>query len=121
MKQQGRYDEAIEEFKRAVTLSPNDYDNLSGLAHAYALSGRRREAEDILRQLTELSKQRYVSAYDFALIYAALGRKDRALECLERAADEKAWLITHLKVEPRFDVLHSEQRFDELLRRVGLA
>jgi eukaryotic-like serine/threonine-protein kinase len=90
------------------------------LAHAYAVSGRKREAEEILRQLKDRSKQSYVPAYNFAEIYIGLGDKEQALASLEKACADRSMLLTFLKVDPELDGLHSDPRFKDLLRRVGL-
>ncbi len=91
------------------------------MGYTYAVSGKRDEAEKILNQLTELSKRKYVSSYNMALIYIGLGEKDQALEWLENSYKERSDLLVYLKVEPRLDTLRSDQRFAELMRRVGLA
>jgi hypothetical protein len=70
--------------------------------------------------LKKLSKQQYVSPYLIAEIYAGLGEKDQALEWLEKACDEHATSIIFLKVEPSFDGLRSDPRFQEMVRRIGL-
>jgi serine/threonine protein kinase len=66
------------------------------------------------------SKQDYVPAFDFAELYARLGDKDRAFENLEKTYKEGGHAIAFLKVEPELDNLHSDSRFTDLLRRVGL-
>ena len=90
------------------------------LAHAYAASGRKREAEEILKQLKDRSKQSYVPAYNFAEIYVGLGDKEQALAFLEKAYADRSMLLTFLKVDPEFDSLRSDPRFKDLVRRVGL-
>jgi serine/threonine-protein kinase len=119
--QQGRYEEAIAEFKQAISLSPNDFDYLTALGHTYAASGRRSEAQKILEELKELSKQRYVSAYNMAVIHAGLGQKDQAFAWLEKAYEEHSSWMWVIKVEPRLDNLRPDPRFAALVRRVGLA
>ncbi len=74
----------------------------------------------ILNQLNALSKQRYVSPYDTALIHAGLRDKDRAFAWLERAYEERSVWLIFLKVEPSLDPLRSDPRFNDLLRRIGL-
>jgi hypothetical protein len=76
-------------------------------------------ARNILVQLQQLSKQRYVTPCLVAQIYAALGETDAALRWLEIAYRERAaWMII-LKVDPRFDGLRSEPRFEDLVRRMN--
>jgi hypothetical protein len=65
------------------------------------------------------SKQSDVSPYQFALLYVALGDTDKALDWLEKAADERSAWIVFIKVDPRFDALRGTERFQALLRRIG--
>ena len=91
------------------------------MGHAYALSGSREKALQALADLRELAKHRYVAPFDTALIYIGLGDKQRALELLEKAFDDRSWGIGFLKVDPRFDSLRGDRRFSNLLRSMGLA
>ena len=71
-------------------------------------------------KLKELSKHRYVSPYNIAIVYAGLNDKDQAFEWLEKAYDARSSWMTWLKVEPKFDSLRSDAHFTDLMRRVGL-
>jgi eukaryotic-like serine/threonine-protein kinase len=118
--QKARYPQAIAEFQKWSSLSGGDPAATGALGHAFAVSGKPGEAQKALVKLKELSKSRYVSPYDVAVIYIGLGDKDQALEWLERAyEDYSAWLIW-LNVDPRFDTVHADQRYHELLHRMGL-
>ena len=104
------YPQAIAEFQGVS--QPAD------VAYVQALSGNRKEALKILGQVIELSKHRYVPASKIAVIYAALGERDRAFEWLEKALAERSAGpgIVH---NPRFEPLRSDPRFQALLRRYG--
>jgi TolB-like protein/DNA-binding winged helix-turn-helix (wHTH) protein/Flp pilus assembly protein TadD len=116
----GKLLEAISEYQKAVELSDGSLNATAALAHAFAVIGRRAEAEKILRDVKQKSKSGYVSPYMIATIYAGLGEKDRALELLEQAYQERSLdLASHLKADLRFDNLRSEPRFQALVRRVG--
>jgi TolB-like protein len=118
--QKAMYQEALAELQKWSSLSGGDPAATGALGHCYAVSGKRGEAQKALVKLTELSKNQYVSPYDAAVIYIGLGDKDQALESLEKAyEDHSAWLIW-VNVDPRFDTLHADQRYHELLRRMGL-
>lgn len=91
------------------------------LAYTYAMAGKRDEAVRILDKQKELSKLRYVSPYNFAVIYLGLGDKDRAFEYLEKAYEEHPQTMVHLKSQPMFDSLRSDPRYLELLRKMNLA
>ena len=119
--QQGKYQEAIVDIKRAVALSGGNTRAIATLGHAQAVAGNRKEAQVVLNQLMERSRQGYVSPYYFALLYTGLGEKDLALEWLEKAYEERQPYLYLLKVEPVFDGLHSDPRFQDLLRRLGHA
>jgi tetratricopeptide (TPR) repeat protein len=94
---------------------------LSSLGHAYAVLGNVLEARRVLGELDELSKRRYVSPYEKAIVHLGLGETEQALEWLEKAYGERSGWLVYLQVEPRLDRLRSDQRFGDLLRRVGLA
>lgn len=117
----GRSAQAIPEYQRAVELSEGDTDAKAGLAHAYSATGRRNEAEKILRELQTQSKTDYVSPYMLAVIYTGLGNKDKAFEFLENAYEEKSPDIAYfIKADLRIDPLRSDSRFQHLLRRMNL-
>jgi DNA-binding winged helix-turn-helix (wHTH) protein/tetratricopeptide (TPR) repeat protein len=117
--QKEMYKEAIAEFKMAVTISGEDLRIVALLAHAYALLGQRDKARRMLAELKEQSKRSYISPYNIAIIYVALGEKDKACEWLEKAYDERSLWMVFLKVDPRLDSLRSDPRFADMLRRVG--
>jgi DNA-binding winged helix-turn-helix (wHTH) protein/TolB-like protein len=117
--QKGMFKEAIDEFEQGVKLSGSPL-MLSLLGHAYAASGRKTDAQRILADLDQ-QKQRYVSPYTIATIYAGLGDKDQAFRLLEKAFEERDIWLMNLKVDPVLINLRSDHRFKELLQRIGLA
>jgi TolB-like protein/Tfp pilus assembly protein PilF len=90
------------------------------LGSVYALSGRRADALKIARELTQLSSQAYISFYGPGTIYAVLGDKDEAFRLLERAYKQKSTELPYLAVDPVLDGIRSDQRYANLLRRMGL-
>ncbi len=78
------------------------------------------DAEQVLRTLLEKSKQSYVSPFDIALIYVALGKKDTAFDWLRKAVDERSTFLVYSKWEPRLDPLRSDPRFKQVLNQIGL-
>jgi hypothetical protein len=74
-----------------------------------------------LAELKELSKRNYVLPLEMAITYAALGEKERAFELLNKACEERSYrLAIAIKLDPRYDPLRSDSRFQDLLRRMGL-
>jgi len=118
--QKRMYDEAIAEFRMAEELSGELWARTE-LAHAYAASDRKDEAQKILDEFKGRPERSNFSPYQMAIIYAGLGEKDRAFERLERAYEERNHGLVELKVEPMLDGLRSDPRFTDLLQRIGLA
>ncbi len=118
--QKGRLPEAIAEFQRAIQLEPAAAENRSMLGHAYAVSGNKVQALKMVDDLKELSKTSYVPPYNIAIVYAGLGEKDQAFAWLDRAFSERSGYLTWLTTDPQLDVLRSDPRFADLVRRVGL-
>jgi len=75
-------------------LSGGSPYTLGSLGHAYAVSGNREKARQALADLRELSQRRYVAPFESGLIYAGLGEKERALEWLEKAFQDRSWGMT---------------------------
>ena len=119
--QKGMYMKAIAEFQKALAASQGNPFALGALGHAYAVSGNREKARQVLSDVLELSKHRYVPPFSTAVIYTGLGDKERALEWLEKAFDDRSLEMIFLKVDPRFDRLRADPRFANLLRRMGLS
>jgi tetratricopeptide (TPR) repeat protein len=92
---------------------------LAWLGEAYAAAGCRDEARKILDQLNHLSKERYVTPYGIARVYATLGQNREALRSLEIAYRDHADWTVLLKVDPCFDVLRPDPRFKDLMRRMN--
>jgi tetratricopeptide (TPR) repeat protein len=114
----GTLDAAIEEYQKARALN-DDPVVLALLGHAYAATGNRTEALKTLDQLKELSKQRDVTAYSFAIVYLGLGDKEEALRWLQKSYQDRAgYNIVSIKVDPFLDPLRGEPRFEELVTKV---
>jgi serine/threonine-protein kinase len=90
------------------------------MAQAQALAGRHGEAERLLERLLAERVHRYVATGAVANIYAALGRTDEALRWLEQSHTERTNNNAYLAVEPVYDGLRAEPRFQALIRATGL-
>jgi adenylate cyclase len=117
--QKTMYEEAITAFQKAFACSGSSR-MLAELGHAYGLARKTAEAEKVLNELKELSKQHYASPYNLALVYTGLGDKDQAFEWLNEACEDRSGWMIYLKTQHSFDSLHADPRFQEILRRVGL-
>jgi TolB-like protein/Flp pilus assembly protein TadD len=115
------FDAAIEEFQRAISLSGGSPLMRAALGHAYAKAQKTYEANEVLGELNELSKQQYVSPYELAAIYAALGNDEEVFQSLEKAYTEHSFHFVNLNVSPQFQSVRSNPRFQDLVRRIGLS
>ena len=116
--QQSASAEVVAELERAVVLAGGTSATVAQLGHIYGVAGRREQAERILSELIARSKREYVASYWIALVHHGLGQEQAALDRLEKAfLDHEA--LPLLDVEPRWDALRSDARFQNLQRRVG--
>jgi len=104
-----------------VALSGRSTHCLGLLGHAYALAGRMEETEKVLKELHDRSQKEYVAPFFRALVQ--IGRRDReeTFRWLDRACEERNAMLFTLGTAPIFDGLRPDQRFRDLLHRVGLS
>lgn len=118
LEMKGARDAAIAEYEKARALN-DDPSVLGMLARTYGLSGNKNEAGKLLDKLKELSKQRYVGAYSFALAYLGLGDKEEALRWLEKSYQDRAGSdIGYIRVDPLLDPLRGDPRFEALAEKI---
>jgi tetratricopeptide (TPR) repeat protein len=110
-------DEAIAELSQAVALSKGSPTCLANLARAYVAGGRRTEAEQLLADLKKRSKPDQSFGPEIAVIAAALGDRDQAMQWLQRGYEER--FNPGVLIRPGFDPLRADPRFEALVRRVG--
>src|SRR5881296_1279042 len=110
---------AIAEFQRSkVVVTGAWYQGLLG--YAYAISGDRAKAEQILRELEQMAKRQYVSSTAFADIHLGLGEEEKALDWLEKSYQDRESACWYLEVDPIYDGVRNEPRFQALLKKIGL-
>ncbi|HKQ36900.1 MAG TPA: tetratricopeptide repeat protein, partial [Verrucomicrobiae bacterium] len=116
---QGKHREAVDELHKVKDWQ-NSSPYLAWLAHVHAIAGNQSEARQAIARLTELEQQSYVSPFWMAIAWTLLD-KDETFKWFERIFAEHATggAVT-LKVNPLFDSLRSDPRFDDLLRRAFL-
>jgi TolB-like protein/Tfp pilus assembly protein PilF len=119
--QKNMHDKAIIEFKKAMNDQVMKSETLAYIGYSYATSGRKAKAQKVLDELLEISQKEYVEPYFIALIYTALGERDEAFAWLEKGYEEHILTMGELKIDPMFDSLRNDPRFDNLLQRMGLA
>jgi TolB-like protein/DNA-binding winged helix-turn-helix (wHTH) protein/Tfp pilus assembly protein PilF len=114
------YAEALDELRKAAEEFHTTPDLFPEFVLAQGLSGDRVDAQKSVAKWSELGKRQYVSPYSMALGYIGLGEHDQALDWLEKAYQEKNSSLVFLTARPTFDRLHSDRRFTDLLKRIGL-
>jgi TolB-like protein/Flp pilus assembly protein TadD len=114
----GMYRNAALAFEKSLEISGN-HGCLPALAHAYAKLGRQEEARRILNDLRAMAASRYVAAPMLAWVHLGLGETDAALACLKTGFEERSFWTVFLKMDPIYDPLRHEPRFQGLLREAG--
>jgi serine/threonine-protein kinase len=117
--QQGDLEEALAALERAVSLAPLSPRMHGALGRTLALANKRDSAMKTLRRLETLAKERYVSPFEFASIFLALGQLDVAFKWLNKARDERVFELIAMRVDPRFDPLRDDPRFDAIVAQIG--
>jgi DNA-binding winged helix-turn-helix (wHTH) protein/TolB-like protein/Flp pilus assembly protein TadD len=115
--QEGKYDEALSEYQKMAKLRGENLSQFPIVGYLYAISGKKAEARKILE---EQAKEQHFSAYPLAVVYMGLGEKEKALEWLEKSLKERETVMVFLKIDQRFDSLHSDPRFLQLVKELGL-
>jgi tetratricopeptide (TPR) repeat protein len=114
------FPEAIVEARKAADITKRSMAHPLGLLGcALAKSGDEAQARAVLQELLTASRSRYVSPYGIALIYNALSEDDETLAWLERGFDARDHKMNLLKVDPKWNNLHGDPRFEDLVRRIG--
>ena len=114
----GLNEEAAAEYKKAIELNDDPLPRAL-LGYLYARTGRTDQAREILRQLREQSKQRYVLAFNLALVHIGLGENGAAIDLLEQAYQQRdGYNIGYIKIDPTLDPLRGDPRFEALVQKI---
>ena len=116
--EKGMWEKAIEEGRKTVEINPQTR-SFSYLGYALAKAGREREARDELEKIMASAKVRWVSPYSTALLYNGLNDREQAISYLEKGLVERDQRMVFLKVEPKWNNLRDEPRFQKVLAAVG--
>jgi tetratricopeptide (TPR) repeat protein len=119
IEQHSGFDKAIEHLQRAVELG--SIFGLGWLGLAYALAGKKDSASKILNRLEDLSKERYISPFQKALVYLGLGKFNQAFEELEKAYSVREPYFVYLKLNPFPWILGEDPRYRELINKIGIS
>ena len=115
-----RYEKAISHFSKLRNLWDSNPQLLAVLGYGSAMAGEKGRAQEILEELSDLSKRQYVSPLALALVYVGLNDKDQAFRWIEKAYEDRVFWLGYVKVDPAFDPLRSDPRFANLLKRMRL-
>jgi Flp pilus assembly protein TadD len=117
----GAFADAIASLREAHRLGHESSTDIHALlGYAYAAAGQHEQARAILTDLLAAKARQPVKAFTIATIYAELGDLDAAFQWLERAYQDREWLIPYMKTLPTLDALRNDPRFEAFLTRVGL-
>lgn len=119
--QTGDYESAVAEFERTRDLLSGSPVSLGSLGWCYAMFDRRDELNEILGKLNAMAAEHYVPAIKLAEIHLALGEHDRAIEMLEKGFEERSSLMIWVMIDPIYEPLREDKRYQDLLRRMGLS
>ncbi|HVB40361.1 MAG TPA: tetratricopeptide repeat protein [Terriglobales bacterium] len=119
--QRGDYEEAAAAFQNAIRLVRSSPRFHGALGHLYAVTKNRPACQKELEKLKEMAPERYVSPIEFAAIDFALGQRDAGFEWLDKACQDRCFELVYLNVDPTFDALRRDPRFQAVVRRLNLA
>jgi len=116
----GMYAEAISLATQCLQTEPANQFVLREAGIAYAKSGRRDKAEEVIGRFREVAKTQYVPVCRIAAVHAALGDKDKAFEELRKAVEDHDWELFRAKTDSYWIPLRDDSRFKDLLKRMNL-
>lgn len=117
--QQGRWADALDELAISKALS-DDRDVVAALGQVHGMMGHRDEALAAIAELEARSRTTFVPSYAVAVVHAALGDVEAALDWLTRAVEERSYWVMYFNVDPALAGLGGHARFDDLRARAGL-
>jgi serine/threonine protein kinase/Flp pilus assembly protein TadD len=116
----GMYDQAISIAEQWLQTDPTNQFALREAGIAYAKSGRRDKAEEMIGRFRDLSKTQYVPACRIAGIYVALGDRDKAFAELNKAFESRDWELFRISADTYWNPVREDPRFKEMLKRLNL-
>jgi TolB-like protein/Flp pilus assembly protein TadD len=118
--QRNELDESEAALERAVRLAPRSPKSIGALARLHAITDRRRHAFKMLHDLEGLTKDRYVTPFEFASLHFFLGQIDESREWLLKAVADRNFELLSIKADPRFDALRAHPELAAVVEKVGV-
>ena len=118
--QKKMFSEAIAHLKKAIDISNGRLVIIAALGATYAYAGMIEDAIKIKEELQTLQSEREVSPYYFAIIDAPLGNKEAAIDSLYKSYDDHFGILVYLGASPMLDDLLGMERYEALLKKIGL-
>jgi TolB-like protein/lipoprotein NlpI len=119
--QNGQLSEALADLVKVHRVNNYGPWTWSELAYLYGKSGEQPQARNAVEKILEMDRHQQLDPAPLVWAYLGMGNTQQTFAYLEKAYAEHSNILVTLKVEPRFDQLCGDPRFQELLRRVGLA
>lgn len=114
-----KYNDAFNAFEKSLKLQYH-FETLSMIGYANAKAGRKKEAQNILKELEEKSKRYYIAPQYFGIIHSGLGEIEQAFKYLNKTLIECNSDIISLKCDPRWAPIRSDPRYQSMLLKIGL-
>jgi len=114
----GNFAEAIDKAQQAIEFQPENPMYQIGLAAAFAAAGETQRAEKELNEVLRISDEKYVSPYLLATVYVTLGDREKTFEQLQKAVEIHDTWINWVAVDPQFEALRDDARYEEILRLI---
>ncbi len=119
--ERGQYDAALEAFRKNVSLEPANLARKGELANAFFRAGKKAEGQEIVEEFKHQEGKRYISSYDWAMIFAGQRDKTQTMKWLQQSFEERNARLANVLVHPQFAFLHGDPRFQELLSQIGFS
>jgi TolB-like protein/tetratricopeptide (TPR) repeat protein len=118
--QRNELDESEAALERAISLAPRSPRSLGALARLLAITDRRRQAFKMLHDIEALSKDRYVTPFEFASVHFFLGQIDESHAWLLKALADRSFELLSIKADPRFESLRAHPKLAPVIAQVGV-
>lgn len=115
-----QYDQGLAQIEKAAALEKDNPMAISAQGWAYGITGHTKKAQQVLVRLEEMARDRYISEFLFAKIYAGMGDKNKAFESLENAYQQHAMSLAAILTDETVENLRSDPRFKSLLKKINL-